>query len=99
MKNRKVKQPQQERVDQVADQVEGSSDDQAPVVTVLRHADIVGRERERKNKKKEIAIFLLFLCCFCSIVIPMPDFIQIGEKTQVRNFQYRAVLVGRAGRS
>ena len=43
VKNRNMKQPQQERVDNVADQVEGSSDNQAPIVTVLRDAEI-GRE-------------------------------------------------------
>ena len=48
------------------------------------------------GKKMVVGISNSF--CFVQMTAPIPNFIQIGTKTQVDNFRYWSVLFGWAGR-
>ena len=50
------------------------------------------------GQKNSRSHFKLILCCFWFIISPHTNFIQIGQKTEVRNFSCCPVLVGRAGK-
>ena len=58
---------------------------------------LVGWAAKSKNRHRR---FKVILCCFCSISSPHSKFDpNRTKKTEVRNFHFWSVLVGRAGRS
>ena len=52
------------------------------------------------GEKMAVAVSNSFYVVFEPLLVPIPNFIQIGQKTQkLKNFRYWSVLVDRAGRS
>ena len=51
------------------------------------------------GRKMGVGISNSFYVVFGPLLAPIPNFIQIGQKTEVKNFHYWSVLVGRAGKS
>ena len=64
-----------------------------------RWTDTCSYRDARTHLKMVVGIYNSFDIVFSPSLAPTPNFIEIGQKTQVENFRYWSVLVGRAGRS